>query len=76
MNSISRVKTPSNQELPRTGWKTTQLPDRWKEDKDWEGYQGGAWYKLDWSWYCKNNARLAEPIALYVDYIIKTLRQG
>ncbi len=72
VNSISRVKTPSNQELPRTGWKTTQLPDRWKEDKDWEGYQGGAWYKLDWSWYCKNNARLAEPIALYVDYIINT----
>lgn len=70
LNHVLKVKTPSNKELPLTGWKSTQIPDRWKDDPAWQGYKGGAWYKLDWSWRCKGNARLAEPISFYIDYLV------
>lgn len=70
VHEILKAKTPSNKELPRHGWVKAELPDRWKEDPAWQGYQGGAWYKLDWSWKCKNNARLAEPIAFNIEYLI------
>lgn len=70
LNQIHKVKTPSSRELPQTGWTKTKIPDRWKDDSTWQGYQGGAWYKLDWSWHCKDHVRLAEPIAFYIDYIV------
>ena len=68
LNSISKVKTDSNLQLPQAGWEAVKmLPDRW--DMTWPDYSGGAWYKLEWTWQCKNDARLAEPIVFSLDYI-------
>lgn len=68
LNSISKVKTDSNLQLPQAGWEAVKmLPDRW--DMTWPTYSGGAWYKLEWTWQCKNDARLAEPIVFSLDYI-------
>lgn len=66
--SISKVKTDSNLQLPQNGWEPVKmLPDRW--DETWPNYSGGAWYKLEWTWQCRDDARLAEPIAFSLDYI-------
>ncbi|WP_374665644.1 sensor histidine kinase [Acinetobacter sp.] len=68
INSISKVKTSSHLELPQKGWEAvSSLPDNWY--KTWPNYSGGAWYKLKWNWSCKDNARLAEPIAFSISYI-------
>ena len=67
INSVSAVKTPSQTVLPKQGWQPVQLPDKWTNH--WKNYNGGVWYKIEWNWSCENNARLAEPIAVSIDYI-------
>ncbi|CAB1212514.1 sensor histidine kinase [Acinetobacter bouvetii] len=67
IDSITTVKTSSETVLPQQGWEAVNLPDQWK--KRWHNYNGGAWYKIEWNWSCKNNAKLAEPIAFFLDYI-------
>ncbi|CAM4267436.1 sensor histidine kinase [Acinetobacter pragensis] len=68
LNSISKVQTASNLELPKQGWVPVQkLPDNWNEA--WPNYTGGAWYRLIWSWNCQDHARLAEPIAFSISHI-------
>ena len=67
IHSIDTVKTSSVTVLPRQGWESVNLPDQWQ--KRWKNYNGAAWYKIQWSWSCQNQARLAEPIAFSIDYI-------
>lgn len=68
LDELSKAKTASNLELPQMGWEPVKkLPDRW--GLTWPNYSGGAWYRLKWGWQCNDNARLAEPIALSLNYI-------
>lgn len=68
LKSIVKAKTPSSLEIPRSGWEpVAELPDNWAYT--WPNYTGGAWYKLKWDWSCKDEARMAEPIAFSIDYI-------
>ncbi|MFH7766467.1 ATP-binding protein [Acinetobacter sp. BSP-28] len=67
IHSIDTVKTSSVTILPQQGWQAVNLPDQWQ--KRWKNYNGAAWYKIQWSWSCHNNAKLAEPIAFSIDYI-------
>lgn len=67
IHSIDTVKTSSVSILPKQGWESVDLPDQW--NKRWPNYNGTAWYKIQWSWSCHNNAKLAEPIAFSIDYI-------
>ena len=67
IHSVDTVKTSSFTVLPRQGWQSVNLPDQWQ--KRWKNYNGAAWYKIQWSWSCQNQARLAEPIAFAIDYI-------
>lgn len=68
LNSINKVRTSSDLELPRQGWEPVkELPHHWNET--WPGYSGGAWYKLIWDWNCQNNSRLTDPIAFSISYI-------
>ncbi|MGE4316245.1 ATP-binding protein [Acinetobacter sp.] len=67
IHSIDTVKTSSVTVLPRQGWQSVDLPDQW--NKRWPNYNGGVWYKIQWSWSCQNQARLAEPIAFLIYYI-------
>lgn len=64
---VQKVKSPNHFIIPEKGWEKTQLPDNWHQT--WNGYNGGAWYKLNWKWHCKDQAVLAEPIAFSIDYI-------
>lgn len=66
LNSILVRQTPTYS-CSRLDGKRLMLPDRW--DMTWPDYSGGAWYKLEWTWQCKNDARLAEPIVFSLDYI-------
>lgn len=67
IHSIDTVKTSSVSILPKQGWESVDLPDQW--NKRWPNYNGAAWYKIQWSWSCQNQARLAEPIAFLIHYI-------
>lgn len=67
IHSIDSVKTSSVSILPKQGWESVDLPDQW--NKRWPNYNGAAWYKIQWSWSCQNQARLAEPIAFLIHYI-------
>jgi len=67
IHSIDTVKTSSVSILPKQGWESVDLPDQW--NKRWPNYNGGVWYKIQWSWSCQNQARLAEPIAFLIHYI-------
>ena len=67
IHAIHTVKTSSVTILPKQGWQAVDLPDQWQ--KRWKNYNGAAWYKIQWSWSCRNQARLAEPIAFLIDYI-------
>lgn len=68
VSEVSKVKTPSIEHIPAQGWIKKTLPDNWQVST-WKDYNGAAWYKIQWSLQCKENARLAEPIALSIDYI-------
>lgn len=67
IHSIDTVKTSSVSILPKQGWESVDLPDQW--NKRWPNYNGGVWYKIQWSWSCQNQARLADPIAFLIHYI-------
>ncbi|MGC3819443.1 ATP-binding protein [Acinetobacter sp. G11] len=67
IHSVDSVKTSSVSILPKQGWESVDLPDQW--NKRWPNYNGAAWYKIQWSWSCQNQARLAEPIAFLIHYI-------
>jgi len=67
IHSVDTVKTSSFTVLPRQGWQSVDLPDQWQ--KRWKNYNGATWYKIQWSWSCQNQARLAEPIAFLINYI-------
>nr|WP_315280309.1 hypothetical protein [uncultured Acinetobacter sp.] len=65
--SISSAKTASHNKKHKTGWENVQLPDVW--DERWKNYNGGAWYKIEWDWFCERDHRLNQPIVFALDFL-------
>lgn len=65
--SISSAKTASHNKKPETGWENVQLPDVW--DDRWKNYNGGAWYKIEWEWFCERDHRLNQPIVFALNFL-------
>ncbi|WP_301116327.1 7TM diverse intracellular signaling domain-containing protein [Pusillimonas sp. (ex Stolz et al. 2005)] len=61
--SAARAGTPETSR-PVGGWEPVQLPDIWV--KRWPGYEGTAWYRIDWERACTPDAVPASsrPLAL------------
>lgn len=67
IQQLQKVRSSSHLQIPDTGWQSVSLPDNWQ--KSWSGYNGGSWYRIEWSWSCRDNLRLAEPITFSIDYL-------
>ncbi|MFK2879181.1 sensor histidine kinase [Rhodanobacter hydrolyticus] len=50
---------------PAQGWESVKLPDGW--DSRWPGYDGSAWYRIDWMRDCASGADAAQPMGLGID---------
>lgn len=63
---IQFVKTDSIQHVPKTGWKTVDLPDNWSQHEP--QYNGGVWYRILWKPDCSSGT-LNQSFAFSIDYI-------